>query len=346
MSYKISVIITTHNRRELLKNCLESLANQSLNKSEYEIILVDNYSSDNSEGTRSLCAEFLNKYPSINLKIIYQKKIGGMTYSRHLAIENSKGNIIVCGDDDYVANSNLLNSVIECFQDKTVGAICGKLLPMYERPPPSWLKKITTFMPDNGYYITDFTIIDLGNKKKDVDWQYMFWSNWAIRRDLFDKMNGFGPDGFSGDYIFYNGTGEHFLNKEISKYGYRTVYSPGMLAWHNILNYRFTKNYFKARYFHYGLVNSFDRINKKGRVDTFKESFFYLTSLILQMLNDLIKMPFFLKLRMLWVILAYSKHQNLARSNIYLLKYCKMKNYKKFDFSSLEPIKNKKPGLW
>ena len=102
--------------------------------------------------------------------------------------------------------SYLLKSVIECFKDKTVGAICGKLLPKYESTPPSWIKKITTFLPNEEYYITDFSVIDLGNKKKDVGWQYMFWSNWAIRKDIFDKMNGFGPDGFSGDYIFYNGS--------------------------------------------------------------------------------------------------------------------------------------------
>ena len=49
MIYKISIIITTHNRSELLEYCLESLANQSIDKSEYEIILVDNYSKDNGK---------------------------------------------------------------------------------------------------------------------------------------------------------------------------------------------------------------------------------------------------------------------------------------------------------
>jgi GT2 family glycosyltransferase len=347
MSYKISVIITTHTRPDLVKNCLESLANQSLNKSEYEIILVDNYSFDSGKSSGILCKQILARYPSINLKVIYQKKMGGMTYSRHLAIENSNGNIIVCADDDYEANCNLLESVLDCFLDKTVGAVCGKLLPMYEAPPPSWIRKITTFLPDNtGYYITDFSIIDLGNEKKDVSWQYMFWSNWAIRKDVFNKLNGFGPDGFSGDYIFYNGTGEHFINKEINKYGYRTIYSPGMSAWHRILSYRFTKKYFKARYFHYGIVNSFEKINTKGRIDTLKEKLFYLLSLNYQMLRDLIKMPFFLKFRMVWVIYAYIKHQRLAKHNSFFLKYCKMKEYKKFDFSNLIPIKNDKFGLW
>jgi GT2 family glycosyltransferase len=346
MFYKISIIITTHNRTDLLQNCLESLANQSIDKSQYEIVLVDNYSTDNGEGTSILCSKIIRKYPLLNLKIIYQKKNGGMTYSRHLAIENSSGNIIVCADDDYIADCNLLESVLECFLDKTVGAVSGKLIPMYDVPPPNWIKDITTFLPNIGYYITDFTVIDFGNKKKDIKWQYMFWSNWAIRRDVFDKLNGFGPDGFSGDYIFYNGSGEHFLNKEISKNGYRTIYSPGMSAWHQVSSYRFTKKYFKARYFHYGIVNSFERINTKERVDTLKENFFYLLSLNYMMLRDLIKMPFFLKFRMFWVIIAYIQHQRLAKKNSFFLNYCKIKNFKKFDFSNLIPIKSDRPGLW
>jgi DNA topoisomerase-1 len=149
-----------------------------------------------------------------------------------------------------------------------------------------------------------------------------------------------------GDYIFYNGSGEHFLNKEISKNGYRTIYSPSMSAWHQISSYRFTKKYFKARYFHYGIVNSFERINTKERIDTLKENFFYLLSLNYMMLRDLIKMPFFLKFRMFWVIIAYIQHQRLAKKNSFFLNYCKIKNFKKFDFSNLIPIKSDRPGLW
>jgi len=346
MSDKISVIITTHNRPKLLEDCLESLANQNINKSQYEIILVDNYSKDNGKSTDILSNKIIKKYPSLNLITIYQKDIGGMTHSRHLAIEKANGDIIVCADDDYVASCGLLESVKVCFSDKTVGAVCGRLIPIYEVPPPSWIRKITTFLPNGGYYITDFSVIDIGNKKQDISWPYMFWSNWSIRKDLFDKMNGFGPDGFSGDYIFYNGNGEHFLNKEISKYGYRTIYSPEMTAWHHVLSYRFTKKYFEARYFHYGIVNSFEKINAKKNVDTLKEKLIYLLSINFQMLRDLIKMPYFLKFRMFWVVKGYLNHQKLAKENSSFLNYCKIKNYKKYNFSNLLPIKNKKPGLW
>ena len=161
---------------------LRKSANQSIDKSEYEIILVDNYSKDNGKSTEILSNKILKKYPSLNLNTIYQKNIGGMTHSRHLAIEKSNGNIIVCADDDYVANCKLLESVQDSFSDKTVGAVCGRLIPMYDSPPPKWIRKITTFLPDGGYYITDFSIIDLGNEKKISDGSICFGATGQLEK--------------------------------------------------------------------------------------------------------------------------------------------------------------------
>ena len=268
-----------------------------------------------------------------------------MTLPRHVAINNSNGEIIVCADDDYTADHYLLAEVLRCFEDKSIHAICGKLIPNYESSPPKWVNAITTNLNESEYYITDFSVIDLGNQNKEIDWMYMFWSNWAIRRKIYEKLNGFGPDGFSGEFIFYNGTGEHFLNKEMSRRGYKMVYCSKMSANHYVANYRFTKKYFKARYFLYGIQDSFERVNEK-KVDTYSENLFYILAKIRQLLNDLNKMPFFLKLRMIWVILGYLEHQKKVKQNDFLFNFCKIENFKNFDFSSLIPIKNKRPGLW
>lgn len=344
--YKISVILSTHNRPELLSNCLESLANQSLDYSNYEIIVVDNYSSDNGKRTEKIYKSIKEKYSSLNIKLIFEKIIGGMTLPRHIAIDNSDGEIIICADDDYIADKRLLEEALKCFEDKSIHAICGKLTPKYESSPPKWIHSITTNLSNGGYYITDFSVIDLGSQSKEIDWMYMFWSNWAIRRDIYEKLNGFGPDGFAGEYIYYNGTGEHFLNKQISKRGYKMVYCSGMSANHHVSSYRFTKKYFKARYFLYGIQDSFECVNEKKRLNSLHESFFYFLSKSRQLLNDLIKMPFFLKFRMIWVMAGYFEHQKKVKENNFLLNFCKIENYKKYDFSNLIPIKNKRLGLW
>jgi len=54
----ISVIVTTYNRSDLLSGCLESLVNQTLDKTQYEVIVVDNNSTDN---TSEVVSTFLDQ---------------------------------------------------------------------------------------------------------------------------------------------------------------------------------------------------------------------------------------------------------------------------------------------
>ena len=46
---KLSVVVCTYNRCQLLKTCLDSLVNQTLPHSEYEIIVIDNNSTDDTQ---------------------------------------------------------------------------------------------------------------------------------------------------------------------------------------------------------------------------------------------------------------------------------------------------------
>ena len=61
---KFTILITSYNKGKYLKKCIQSCLNQ--NKSDYEIILCDNYSND---GTTTILTEFENK-----IKIIKKKE--------------------------------------------------------------------------------------------------------------------------------------------------------------------------------------------------------------------------------------------------------------------------------
>ena len=61
----------------------------------------------------------------------------------------------------------------------------------------------------------------------------------------------------------------------------------------------------------------------KKKVDTYSENLFYILAKIRQLLNDLNKMPFFLKLRMIWVILGYLEHQKKLNKMIFYLIFVK-----------------------
>ena len=93
----ITVIVTNYNYAKLIKRCIRSLLNQNMDYKNYEIIIVDDFSSDNSV---QVIESFLN-YP--NLKLIKNKKNLGVGAASQIGLENARGKFFVRVDsDDFV----------------------------------------------------------------------------------------------------------------------------------------------------------------------------------------------------------------------------------------------------
>jgi glycosyltransferase involved in cell wall biosynthesis len=103
---KISVVIPTYNRARSLGNTLRSLVDQTLAKEDYEVIVVDDGSTDNTSEIISL---FEGK---VNLKYIQQSNAGPAT-ARNRGAEAAQFPIILFFDDDVVADQHLLQAHID-----------------------------------------------------------------------------------------------------------------------------------------------------------------------------------------------------------------------------------------
>ena len=68
---KISAIVCTYNRSELLGDALRTLCHQSLDASEYEVVIVDNNSTDN---TPEIVEEFCRRFP--NVRSCFEPQLG------------------------------------------------------------------------------------------------------------------------------------------------------------------------------------------------------------------------------------------------------------------------------
>jgi len=340
--YKCAVIVTTHNRSNELKISLDSLANQNVDWGFYQIIVVDNYSDDQGVATKNVCEELIKSYPRLNLEYHYESIVGGITYSRNKWARNADAEIIIFGDDDYIAEKSLVGSCYKSFEDKSVAIVVGPLLPKYEAAPPIWVKKLWQKCP-YGKYLSDFTLLDFGAKEKVIPYQYAFWSNQAIKKSFLLKSNGYGPDGFGGDKVAYNGNGEHNLNRFAEENGFKIVYCPSMLAYHRIFSYRFTRGYFRSRYFYYGVGASFDASRKfSGPL-----SYLYITKYIVRHLfnRSLITNCAVLRFSSFWSLQGFLYHQFLLRNNPILLDFILRDSWFDYDFSKLTPL-GKKPSLW
>ena len=90
---KLSIIVPVYNVEKYLANCVQSILAQEL--ADYEIILVDDGSTDNSP---HLCNELETKYPNI-IKVIHQAN-GGLSSARNSGIEAAQGEYITFIDSD------------------------------------------------------------------------------------------------------------------------------------------------------------------------------------------------------------------------------------------------------
>ncbi len=103
---KLSIIIPIYNVEKYIEKCIKSLLDNDLDVSEYEIIVVDDESPDNS---LNIVKELANQYS--NIKIISQKN-KGLGGARNTGISNSKGEYVLFLDsDDWYLNNTLKNLI-------------------------------------------------------------------------------------------------------------------------------------------------------------------------------------------------------------------------------------------
>ncbi len=121
---KASVIIPFRNEAEKLYRCVESVLNQSLSKVRYEIILVDDHSTDDYEN-------YIKHFIDQNMVRIIKLKSDLDGYGKKNAIEKgiqvANNEIIVTTDADCYHQKDWLKTMIESFDEKT-GFVAGKVI--------------------------------------------------------------------------------------------------------------------------------------------------------------------------------------------------------------------------
>ena len=91
----ISIIVPIFNADKFLRRCIDSILDQ--NYTDFELLLVDDGSSDNSG---NICDEYAAKDTRVR---VFHKKNGGVSSARNLGLDNAKGEYITfCDADDYV----------------------------------------------------------------------------------------------------------------------------------------------------------------------------------------------------------------------------------------------------
>ena len=138
MSLSVSILISTHNPDpSLFERTLSSIATQTLDASEWNLIIVDNASAQPIRQSRN---------QGKNCRIIREERLG-LTFGRLAGIEESDGEILVFVDDDNVLAPDYLETAIGIFHsEERLGLAGGIIEPEWcDELPETWAFE---FLPD------------------------------------------------------------------------------------------------------------------------------------------------------------------------------------------------------
>jgi glycosyltransferase involved in cell wall biosynthesis len=145
----LSIIIPLYNTEEYIANCINSCIKQDLSKSDYEIIVIDDGSTD---GSVSIVRKYQIKYSNI---VIIHKENGGVSSARNLGIKSAKGEYILFVDSDDTIEENSLSSIVSELGEKNIEVL---ILNSYVNE--NKIKKELYSFPqvDNGEILTGFEL--------------------------------------------------------------------------------------------------------------------------------------------------------------------------------------------
>jgi GT2 family glycosyltransferase len=235
----ISVVLATYNRAASLQATLESFSVLRIPPQlNWELLVVDNNSND---GTASVIRSLVERMGP-RVRYIFEGQ-QGRSAALNAGIAQASGAVIAFTDDDVILDSDWLAQLHQAFEDRSVSAVAGRILPLWQHPKPAWLEM------DGQQAVVNF---DLGDEAQDIRIAPM-GANSAFRKGIFSKYGTFRLDlGVSGS--------QHTITCDDTEFGgrlmaaaERILYCPAAVIHHPVDPRRTTKKYFLTWYYYNGV---------------------------------------------------------------------------------------------
>lgn len=234
VNVRISVIICTFNRAAYLPKALQSLVEQTLSAEQFEVIVVDNASTDR---TRQVVLEDFSGMR--NLRYVYEP-VPGANHARNTGRRESRAEYLAYMDDDVIVSPRWLELILEVFESVTPppGAVGGRIEPIWEAPRPLWL---------SDDMLRFLAVLDVSAEPTFLnDRQWLMSANMAFPKRVLEEAGGFDVHmGRVGNKLL--SMDENLLQQRLRELGYGLFYHPDMAVRHHVPAGRLTKNWFLRR---------------------------------------------------------------------------------------------------
>jgi glucosyl-dolichyl phosphate glucuronosyltransferase len=248
----LSILICTHNRAGLLKGALESLEDQSLSRQRFEVVVVDNASTDGTQDIVARC----EKRGTLQVRYVHEPELG-LDAARNRGLREAKGDLVAFLDDDARARSDWAAAILEGFQRHDAPILGGRVDLIWEIPRPVW------FSDEMLRYLIH---CDYGPEEMEITSPpWLYGTNIAFRKSLFQEIGLFRLD-LDRKGASLMGGGDTELFKRARSRGKKLLYLPGMVVRHLAPASRLTRRYFRERLFYSGYTRAAHGREGTGRV--------------------------------------------------------------------------------
>ena len=253
-----AICIPTCGRIEALQTCASSLAGQIQRHPDFEVVVVDNNIDDAySNQVREVC-----RYFGIAEKYVREQR-PGLSSARHSLLSVTNSNILCYVDDDVIFTHDWFHSIRDTFLDPNVAIAGGPAIPRFHCSIPSWFWDFVSPTPYGGWSNGWLSLLDIGKDVDDIDANWIWGLNFAIRRDVLIDCGGFHIDLVPRQFMRWQGDGETGLTMKLAAKGCKAVYRQNSLLFHQCGSERLNPAYFAKRAYYQGICNSFTELRMR-----------------------------------------------------------------------------------
>ncbi|QKQ99958.1 glycosyltransferase [Metallosphaera tengchongensis] len=210
-----SLLVPSKNEEKVLGRLLERLVNQEYDRSKYEIIVIEDGSTDNTLGVCNRYAEMYSLIRCIHLDA--SPTINGKSRALNYGLKMSKGEIVGVFDADTVPRLDILSYVSQKFiSEPELGGVQGRLIPINVR------ESIVARLASLEELFSEYTITGRARLGLFVPLE---GTCSFVRKDLLEKVGGWNENVLTEDID---------LSLRLTSMNYRISYSPYVIAWREV----------------------------------------------------------------------------------------------------------------
>jgi glycosyltransferase involved in cell wall biosynthesis len=247
MDLLVSAVVCTHNRATVLRGALASLAAQTLPVGSYEIVVVDNASTD---ATRDLVTRELAGLAG--LRYVYEPQLG-VSRARNAGWQAARAPLVAYLDDDAIAAPDWLARAVAGFRElePSPGCLGGPVLPIWEAPRPAWL-------PDA--LLPYLTVLDLDQLRGPMPrGKFLYGTNSVFPRARLAEIGGY-PAGLGPIGSWHRSGEDTFVQKRLRERGLQLWYDPALRVQHRVSAERLSRRWVSRRLYLEGLSRARQRL--------------------------------------------------------------------------------------